>query len=65
MKKEYERVYLDSNYTFGYDNGFAVAAAFWRDLGENEEYDEEVGSIKFVIKHWKSPDDAPEFRELK
>ena len=28
-KKEYEGIFLDSNYTFNRDNGFAVAASFW------------------------------------
>ena len=28
-KKEYEGIFLDSNYTFSGENGFAVAASFW------------------------------------
>ena len=48
-----------SNTTFGYDDGFAVAAAVSGagfTLGDGNE-DPEIGSVKFVIKYWDYPTD--------
>ena len=52
MKKEYEGIYLDSNFTFSQADGFAVAASVW--IGHNNGLgeDPEIGEVKFYIKSW-------------
>ena len=71
IKREFEGVYLDSNYTFGYEDGFAVAIGFWLNTeGYEHEFNtkgdnDEVGQIKFVEKYWETQDENVKFRELK
>ena len=51
-----EGVYTDSAFSFGYDNGFAVAAAVWygdERLNTGVE-DPEIGELKFIMKHWSN-----------
>ena len=67
VTKEFEGVNVYSSFTFGKDNGFAVAAGIsgsdnnW-DAGEE---DLEIGQLKFVIKHWNDVTESTQFRELK
>ena len=62
-KKEYEGIFLDSNYTFNGDNGFAVAASFWTPFSDRWD-DPEIGELNFYIKYWQSSSEAVDFRKL-
>ena len=69
VKRENEGIYLNSNYTFGYDNGFAAAAGVWLNPDSISAIDpnldhHEIGQIKFVMKYWEDLDESVKFREL-
>ena len=70
VKRDTEGFYLDSNYTFGYDNGFAVAAGVWLNPESLSELDpeinhHEIGQTKFVMKYWEVLDESVKFRDMK
>ena len=53
---------VDGKFEFGSSDGFAIAAAFWNEVGTE---DPEIGQLKFVIKSWSSPAEQVQFRELR
>ena len=62
-----ENVYRDSDFSFSYDDGFAVAAAitYGNTTLNTLQEDPEIGQMKFVIKYWQNSTQGVEFRELK
>ena len=60
-KKEYEEIFLDSNYTFSGENGFAIAASFWMPNYFDKDFwsDPEIGQLNFYIKYWADSSETP------